>query len=83
MIKVQFFASIREALGTESIAVETVKGNSLVSDLIEQLCEEKPEWGDVLMDSKVLVAINQEMTHQGAKLESDDEVALFPPVTGG
>jgi molybdopterin synthase sulfur carrier subunit len=34
-------------------------------------------------DTKVLVAINQEMTDHEAAINDGDEVAFFPPVTGG
>ena len=34
-------------------------------------------------DTPVLIAINQEMTDIGASIANHDEIALFPPVTGG
>lgn len=83
MVKVQFFASVREAVGVESLEVTLDKNVTLISDVVAAICEQHPEWEDVLQDTKVLVALNQEMTQIGARVLDGDVVALFPPVTGG
>lgn len=82
MINVQFFAGIREALGTDRLTV-AADGLQTVSDLVEQLCQDHPDWEETLKNERVLVALNQEMTSLSARVLDGDEVALFPPVTGG
>ena len=82
MIKVQFFASIREAVGVGSIEIDLGPQGS-VADILDNLCTKYPDWEGVLKNDRVLVALNQEMTHQGARVIDGDEVAFFPPVTGG
>ena len=82
MIMVRLFASIREALGTDSLELESA-GLATVEDVVDALCSRGDIWEEVLRNQRVLVAINQEMTSVGARVIDGDEVALFPPVTGG
>lgn len=83
MIKVQFFASIREALATDGLVVDCADHVATVNDLVDYLAQKNPEWAHILLGERVLVAVNQEMTHAGARVLEGDEVAFFPPVTGG
>ena len=83
MIKVRFFARIRETLGTEGVDIEFDSSLHSIADVIDRLCDLNSEWGDVIKDASVLVALNQEMTHLEAKVRDGAEVAFFPPVTGG
>lgn len=83
MIQVQFFASIRERLGVDSINVDLAVGETSVESVINKLCTTNPEWEDILKDQKVLAAVNQEMSSLESSVNDGDEVAFFPPVTGG
>ena len=84
MATIHYFASIREKLGlaTEQIElppqVDTVSG--LVTILIEQ---HDSSWEDVLNSSAVLVAVNQSVAKFTSSVNDGDEIAFFPPVTGG
>lgn len=82
MIKVRFFASLREALGVDQLDVsaETIAS---VSDLLSYLREQGAIWADALSASNLLVAVNQVHADIDAPVASGDEVAIFPPVTGG
>jgi len=74
-IDVKFFASLRERMGRTSDKV-TLEGEATVSDV----------WGQVSSDpmpSNILVAVNKEYTDLSQVLKNGDEVAFFPPVTGG
>lgn len=83
MIKVQFFAGIREAVGTAAVDLDYDPEIRKVMDVVDRLCEQQPSWQTALKNEKVLVALNQEMTQFNASVLDGDEVALFPPVTGG
>lgn len=83
MAKVVLFASIREDLGTDEISCE-IKAGTRVSALIDQLASSNgPEWGAVLKAENIKIAVNQELISGNVALDPDDEIAFFPPVTGG
>ena len=83
MINVLFFASYREKLGCDKLVLETGDYPATVSLLREQLAEKGDDWREVLNDNRTLVALNQTMTRKDVELNEGDEVAFFPPVTGG
>lgn len=81
-IRVKFFAQLREQIGVEQILVERQTVTTL-AELITQLQQQYPDCS-VLFQQNLMAAINQEMvTDKECQLSDDDEVALFPPVTGG
>ena len=83
IIKVLYFASLKEELNLDEEDVE-LQDNSTINDLIKHLQTRGEEWQEALADSKkVRAALNQEFTQLNDKLANNDEVALFPPVTGG
>lgn len=81
MLNVLFFASLREQLGCEKLELST-SGISDVQSLLNTLVALHPIYENVL-DKSILVAVNQEISTRDRALESGDEVAFFPPVTGG
>lgn len=83
MITVRFFASLREQLGTGELEVAAA-GVPTVAALVERLSAERGEaWREALSVPQLIVAINHQVTDRAAALADGDEVALFPPVTGG
>ena len=83
MLKILYFASLRESLGTtgESLPVPTP---ATVEALISDLRARGEVWANALDTGKRWrVAVNQEMASMEVSLNSGDEVAIFPPVTGG
>ncbi len=82
MIKIRYFASIREALGAGE-TVDFVAGTD-IARLRDQLISSSPQHAAALARGKALrSALNQTMCDESAKLAAGDEVAFFPPVTGG
>ncbi|MGB1270967.1 MAG: MoaD/ThiS family protein [Endozoicomonas sp.] len=83
MIKVLFFASYREKLNCDQLTLSEGEYPGNLSDLRSQLAEKDDDWREVLSDKRTLVAVNQAMTRSESALKAGDEVAFFPPVTGG
>ncbi|MEQ8515990.1 MAG: molybdopterin converting factor subunit 1 [Chromatocurvus sp.] len=83
-MKVLFFASVREQLGCAELQLayesETMTTETLRDALIARGGD---RWRDVLMQPNLICAVNQAVAHQTTPLAADDEVAFFPPVTGG
>ncbi len=75
-IKVKFFARMREELGRAEDAMEHAAGLK-VSDVWREMS------GGREMPDSLLVAINMEHVKGDPELKDGDEVAFFPPVTGG
>lgn len=83
MVKVLFFASLRETLGTSQDSVP-VPAPANVAALIGALRVRGDSWAEALAAGKRWrVAVNQEMATLDTALHAGDEVAIFPPVTGG
>lgn len=81
-ITVRYFASIREAMGTGSATLQTAAAT--VGALREELMAQSSEAAAALTHGKaVRMALNQAMCDGDAEIRSGDEVAFFPPVTGG
>ncbi|WP_085299798.1 molybdopterin synthase sulfur carrier subunit [Cognaticolwellia mytili] len=82
MIKVLFFARLREQLSTDSLQVEASE-NLTVDHIRQQLAAKNELWAKVMTADSLLVAVNQEVTDWSQPLKDGDEIAFFPPVTGG
>lgn len=84
MLSLVFFASVREKLGVEKEQWAWSAEISTVGQLLAALIEAKGEsWGAVLLQPNLLIAVNQEMANSDSAISDGDEVAFFPPVTGG
>jgi molybdopterin synthase sulfur carrier subunit len=82
MLKVLFFARLREQLDSSGEEVELADGAS-VATLRAQLASRSAEWRDALEARNLRIAVNQDMASADQVLKAGDEVAFFPPVTGG
>ena len=84
MINVLFFASIREQLKTDRLSITFDLTVSTVEQLIASLALSNDEsWLQVLSADNVIKAVNQEVVNANHEIKEGDEVAFFPPVTGG
>ena len=84
MIRILYFAQFRERLKCESEEFQTETESLTVKSLMQQLAERGMPWADVFnRKQRILVAINQELSNLEADIKDNDEVAFFPPVTGG
>lgn len=82
MIKVLFFAQIRDQLGVSELQLPSSENNDLTA-LVNNLKLRDNNWLSVLSKGPLMVAVNQTMQSDNVPLISGDEVAFFPPVTGG
>lgn len=83
MIRLRFFASLREQLGVGEEQVELPAGVGDVAGLTGWLQARGRTWHEALADERLRVAVNQAIVRDDAAVRDGDEVAWFPPVTGG
>jgi len=84
MVKVLYFANLREDLGTAGEELSLPADVTTVAALRAHLIARGGAWSSSLALGKaVRVAVNQEMARPDAPVKAGDEVAFFPPVTGG
>ncbi|HCD1254549.1 TPA: molybdopterin synthase sulfur carrier subunit [Citrobacter amalonaticus] len=81
MIKVLFFAQVRELVGADTLDVAAAFPT--VEALRQHLATNSHRWALALEDGKLLAAVNQTLVSFDHPLTDGDEVAFFPPVTGG
>lgn len=81
-VTVRFFARLREQLGTDSLAVP-ISGQTTVAEVLNTLAARGGVWQELVEDNRVMIAVNQAMAKTSTPLSPQDEVAFFPPVTGG
>ena len=83
-LNVLYFASVRERLGKDAEEIEVPFEVSTVADLRAHLRMRGGEWGEVFSDKRLVkVAVNQDLAGPTAPIKAGDEIAFFPPVTGG
>lgn len=83
MVQLRFFASLRETLGVGEEQLELPDNVIDVDTLTNWLQNRDETWNSALSDSRLHVAINQEIVKRDAPVRDGDEIAWFPPVTGG
>ena len=81
MIKVVFFARLKEQLQCETKALPA-EGLETVAAVRSRLMTDHPAWVAAFSEP-LLTAVNQQMVKDTARVSDGDEVAFFPPVTGG
>lgn len=77
-VEVKFFARCREIVGEKIKEVEVEEGMK-IQDLIDLLLTTYPE----LKKEKLIISLNHKYAPLNANVKENDEVAVFPPVSGG
>jgi molybdopterin synthase sulfur carrier subunit len=79
-VKVMYFARYREFLGLDA---ERVEGDFAVIDDVRKALVAKGGQYELLAEQNLMCARNEELCRLDEPLQEGDEVAFFPPVTGG
>jgi molybdopterin synthase sulfur carrier subunit len=83
-IRILYFASLREKIGKEAEEMELPAGVATVAALRSHLRARGGSYESAFSEKALLrSAINQDMAQPAAAVKAGDEVAFFPPVTGG
>lgn len=83
MIQLRYFASLREALGIDSEQIDSNLGGT-VGEVRAALCHRGGRWKQALgEEQRLLAAVNHELATPETAVSDGDELAFFPPVTGG
>ncbi len=83
-VRLRFFASVKEQLGKDMEEIEVPAAIGTVAALRAHLMKRGGDWQTVFAEKKLVrAAVNQEMAQPAAAIKAGDEVAFFPPVTGG
>ena len=82
-IQIIYFAGLREAVGqsSEQLALPTQVGS--VGQLLAHLVARGGVWAALATTKNLRIAVNQTVASMDAPVKDGDEVAFFPPVTGG
>ncbi|GAA0537470.1 MULTISPECIES: MoaD/ThiS family protein [Rheinheimera] len=83
MIKILFFAALRERLDCEQYLLSCDDKILQVADILQQLQSRCHNWQLELSRNDLLCAVNQQLVPLTASVQDGDELAFFPPVTGG
>lgn len=81
MIKIRFFAAIKERLGKEEMLLDLPEGS--VADIIKAIERDLPNAGETLQSFKTMIAVNHTMADMRTSVKDGDEVAFIPPFSGG
>lgn len=83
-MKVRYFAWLKHRVGCAEEVLEPPPGVTSVQALMRFLAERHPGFAETLASPGVIrCAVNHDYVAEDAPLRPDDEVAFFPPVTGG
>lgn len=80
IIKVKLFASFKEIIGKSEVSFEIDK-HATVSDLKKILLNNYPQLSS--QKFQAIYAVNHKVADDSTMLSANDEVAVFPPVSGG
>ena len=83
-VRLLYFARLREVFATGQETPELPESVQTLADLLNWLQRREGAWAEELAAGRAYrVAINQDLAERDAVLHDNDEVAIFPPVTGG
>jgi sulfur-carrier protein len=81
-MNILFFASLKERLGCSEVLIE-LDAPCSVEQIKRDLIAKGEPWSSALSSPNLLTAVNQEISSVETVVSNSDELAFFPPVTGG
>lgn len=82
-VRILYFAGLRDAVGRADESMVLPSGVGTIGELQSFLADRGGDWEALSPGRSVRVARNQRMVQAGETVTPGDEVAFFPPVTGG
>ena len=82
-VKVLYFAGLREELGSSGEEMNLPQTVATVGALRDYIAARGEPWAALARAKNLRCAVNQTMVGFDSAVKADDEVAFFPPVTGG
>lgn len=83
MITLHYYARFREKLGIEQESLELPPQDVTVQGLLDILASRGGIWQELFGCENVMVAIGQELTSRETAIYDEDDITLFPPISGG
>jgi len=83
MLSIVFFAQTREIIGQGELSLPFQPAFNNLEAIRSHLANTNDKWDLALTRDKLIVAVNQEMSPWNTVINDGDEIAFFPPVTGG
>ncbi len=83
-VNILYLAKLREDLGKSAEKLELPEGVATVDGLRELLRKRGDAWREALAEERALsIAVNHDIARPETEIKPGDEIAFFPPVTGG
>ena len=83
-MNIKYFSWIRDQIGFEEEQIQLDPKINSVKDLISKLTKNSKKHSKALSDlSLIRCAVNMEVVNLDKKIKNEDEIAFFPPMTGG
>ncbi len=82
-MKIIYFAALRREIGIGEESLAPPDSIATVAQLLNWLKDRSPAHAKALSAPRLMAAINQDYAGLDSAISAGDEVAFFPPVTGG
>ena len=81
-MKIKYFAWLKDITNIESETFDNININD-INDLKKYIVKKYPDLKKHIEQDVLRIAVNQEYIVENISLNSNDEIAIFPPVSGG